>query len=178
MCLAIALAIVFTAAASALADGRKADEDRLKASFVYKFALFISWPGENLEEEGDPVVFCVAARPALADALEKILEDRRVHARKTRVVRVDPGDTFAACQVLFVGASRRPELARLTRKESVHPTLTIGEGAIDGGRAAMIELVKDGRRLQFEIRVDVLEKSGLRVSSQLLRLASRVEGGP
>ena len=82
------------------------------------------------------------------------------------------------CQVLFVGASRRSELGILTRELNNRPTLTIGESHADRDEVAMIELVKVGTRLQFEIDIGALENSRLRASSQLLRLAARVSGAP
>jgi hypothetical protein len=81
------------------------------------------------------------------------------------------------CHLLFV-PSRAPDRKALLARSHALPVLTIGESPsfLDEGGIVNLRLV-DGR-VRFEIDVGASSRVGVRFSSQLLRLALNVRGGP
>jgi hypothetical protein len=55
------------------------------------------------------------------------------------------------------------------------PILTVGDAADFIGRGGMIRFAEVANRIRFEINPGAAERSGLRVSSRLLRLAEIVD---
>ncbi len=54
-------------------------------------------------------------------------------------------------------------------------TLIVGDVAGFARRGGMVNLTKKGNRLRFEINRRAVESAGLRLSSQLLKLANLIE---
>jgi hypothetical protein len=94
------------------------------------------------------------------------------------VVRELPKDApIDSCQVLFLpesSPSRRAVLQRVSRL----PILTVGDSStfLDEGGIVQLRLIDS--RIRFDISVPAADRVGLRLSSQLLRLAVTVRGGP
>ena len=56
-------------------------------------------------------------------------------------------------------------------------TLTVGDVKGFAQRGGMINLTKEGRRLRFEVNRRAAERTGIHLSSQLLKLADLVDDG-
>ncbi|HEY8508099.1 MAG TPA: YfiR family protein, partial [Steroidobacteraceae bacterium] len=60
--------------------------------------------------------------------------------------------------------------------EAGAPILTVSDARNFASRGGVIELFEQGNRLRFVVNVENARRAGLRISSMLLQLASRVEG--
>jgi hypothetical protein len=141
-------------------------EAEFKAAVIYNFARFASWPVSRFPDARAPVVLCVSPSDPLADALERLegqpVGTRRLHVRTTTVFGPE-------CQAAFVSGPANSEVAALQRDG----VLTIGE-APDFARRGAIGLVKVGRQIRFEINPSAADQAGVKLSSQLLRLAMAI----
>ncbi len=151
-------------------------EVNLKSAFLYKFTLFANW-NDGLGAEGSPISICVLGRDDLGDALQESVEGRRAHHRPLVVER--PGDAREArdCHIVFIGWTDPSRVDRTLKALEGRPILTVGE--IDGfaERGGMIAIVTRQNRLRLEINLRVVKNAGLRLSSQLLKLAKLVDVG-
>ena len=82
--------------------------------------------------------------------------------------------TLQGVHVLFIGASERPHAEALVKLARGAGVLTVAdwEGALHAG--TVLQFVKSEGRLRFEASLEGAERSGLRISSRLLAVASRV----
>ena len=153
-----------------------ADEYRLKAAFLYRFAEFVEWPPEAWTDR-DHVEICALAPAPFAHALREMIGSERLRGRAVAIREIDAGDPIETCHLLF--ASGGPNLWRpALRRVANLPVLTVGDGDTfldDGG---VIQLRTLDHRVRFEISMSAAQHSRLRLSSQLLRLALEVRGGP
>ncbi len=152
----------------------QADELRLKSAFLYKFLHYAEWPPDALGGAGDPIALCVIADDALAEVLDEAVRGRTSHERPLVVRRVAAADADEHCHVLFVGASEPERIDRVLDAFAERPTLTVGDAEGFAGRGGMINFVRRGARLGFEINRDAVARAGLQLSSQLLKLARLV----
>jgi hypothetical protein len=83
----------------------------------------------------------------------------------------DPG----ACDVLVIEASETGSLPRLLDTLVRQPVLTVGDTEGYGQRGVMVNFYLDQSRVRFEINLAAARRAGLRISSQLLKLARIVE---
>jgi hypothetical protein len=140
-------------------------EYRVKAAFLYNFARFVEWPAAMAS---GPLTLCLASHNPFGDALDDTLSGERIGGREV-VARVITGPT-SACHLLFVpqDVSAAPYL-----RDRQAPTLTVGESDGFIANGGMVNFVREGTNVRFEIDATAAERAGLRISSRLLRLARR-----
>lgn len=161
----------------AAGQGERSLERGVKAAFLYKFAGYVEWPAGALPAADAPIVIAVAQEAALADELERIVPGRRIDNHPIVVRRLREGDSLAGIQILFIGAGDRGRTASLVRAAQPHPLLVVTE--IDNGLAlgSGINFVLHEGRVRFEASPEAVERSGLKLSSRLLSVASNARMG-
>jgi hypothetical protein len=151
-------------------------EYQVKAAFLYNFAKFVDWPPQAFEHPADPFTICVG-NEALGSALETAIQGETLNGRRLTVRRTVPDGNVQGCHILYADASQSRYPALNAIKNS--PILTVGETQefINGG--GMIRFIESGRRIQFQINAEAVERASLKLSSKLLRLAVivRPKGG-
>jgi hypothetical protein len=178
--LALVLALALGTVRAANAAEPAADlVSEVEAAFLYNFAKFVEWPPEAFAARSAPLTFCVdqegPAGAGLAASLEALIRGETLNDRRLAVRRLRDFQQVRACHVLFLGAAEKrrvPEALAALRGASV---LTVGEGKDfldDGG---MIRLFLEQNKMRFDINLEAAEKSALKISSKLLRLAQAVD---
>lgn len=152
-------------------------ESEVKAAFVFNFIKFVEWPRGTFPPGEKPLTLCVLGQDPLGEALGS-LEGKTAQSRKIEVRRVStPGDA-EGCQVLYVCRSEAEQMTVILRRMKPG-VLTIGDMRYFASSGGIINLILLDNRISFEISVDAAEKAGLKISSQLLKLAQvvRSQGG-
>lgn len=176
--LVLLVAAALTAEAPLRAQSSKSmGEYEIKAAFLYNFARYVEWPAGSLPGGSDAFVVTVLGEDPFGDALDAILRDRTIHDRRLTVRRVARVEDVGESQILFISRSESEDLPRILQRLETAPILTVGETALFAERGGMIGFRRDGERIGFDINVSSTERAGLRVSSQLLKLARIVGAG-
>lgn len=152
---------------------------QVKAAYLFNFAKFTTWPNDVFTDESAPVVIGILGDDPFGEALDKTVEDKTVDNRKFVVKRLSSGaeDDPAAlrrCHILYVSESLRPHWVSILKHLGDAPVLVVGESeefAADGG---MISFVLSGGNIVFHINRDSLERTTLKLSSKLMKLAKVV----
>ena len=159
------------------AQAKTASEYEIKAAFLYNFARYVEWPSGRLPAPGEAFVVTVLGEDPFGPALDATIRDRTIHDRRLLVRRVARIEDVGDSQILFISRSEADDLPRILRRLEAAPILTVGETAQFAERGGMIRFRRDGERIGFDINVASTERAGLRVSSQLLKLARIVGPG-
>ncbi|MBI3156545.1 MAG: YfiR family protein [Burkholderiales bacterium] len=144
-------------------------EYRLKAAFLYNFALFTEWPAGA----GETLPLClVGADPFGAEA--DGLEGKAVGARRLTVQRGSGPGALAGCRIVFVAPAAIAELPRIAQSLRGAGVLLVADspGALRSG--AIINMNVERQRVSFEASLAAAREAGLGLSSRLLRLATEV----
>ena len=146
-------------------------EYEIKAAFIYNFARFVEWPAESLGT-ADTLILGVLGEDPFGPALER-LEGKAVQGHRIEIKRFATLDEFETCHILFV-SSEGQELDRILREIPQSGVLTVGEQSFaqSGG---VIAFVVRRNMIRFQINVAAGARAGLKISSQLLKLAELVE---
>ena len=150
-----------------------APEYQVKAAFLFNFAKFVDWPESTLARN-ETMNVCVLGDDPFGPLLNRTVEGKTVHDRTIRVARVSEINDASQCHVLFISGSERRELPRLLPALAGMSILTVGEMASFAQSGGMIGFTTEQDRVRFEINNEAAERAGLRISSQLLKLATRV----
>jgi hypothetical protein len=149
-----------------------APEYQLKAAFLYNFARFVEWP-QGTVAATDPFRICIVGDDPFGDLLDQAVRGKTVHDRPVEVVH--PDDLFAIrCHIAFFARSGAPALPRLLTALGGRGILTVGETEDFTRAGGVIAMRVEESKVRFDVNVDAAQRAGLRVSSQLLKLASRV----
>jgi len=174
---AILAAAVLTPEAPLRAQSKAAGEYDIKAAFLYNFARYVEWPAGRLPPAGEAFVFTVLGEDPFGEALDAMIRGRTIHDRPLTVRRVARIEDVGDSQILFISRSEVEDLPRILQRLEAAPILTVGETPQFAERGGMIRFRRDGERIAFDINVASAERAGLRVSSQLLKLARIVGAG-
>jgi hypothetical protein len=161
------------------ADEPDAIERRVKGAYLYKFAGYVAWPAAAFARADTPITIAVMGAEALAAELEQAVVGRTVGDRTLAVKRLKPGDALTGVHVLFISKTEAARLPQIAPAAQARAILLVSEteGALRQG--SVINFIVAEQRIRFEISLDAAEKSGFKLSSQLLAVAQQVvSGGP
>ena len=177
------LLAVFALANSVMGPMAKADDDEaferaVKATFVYKFEPFVTWPDRAFSSSGSPFNICVLGDDAFGDLVDRAAGGQQAGNRPIKVLRLRSVSPDDHCQVLYL-ATGDPQLAHqfLTAVDR-DPVLTVTDSVSDGAAKGMINFAIADNRVRFEIDAEAATRSGLTISSKLLSLALPARHGP
>lgn len=150
-------------------------ENDVKAAFLYHFTKFVEWPAPA--DTGEPFQVCTLADDVFVAAVDRTIADESVSQRP--LVQVEPRTIEEArrCAILYIGARFSDQGAPLVNAVRDLPVLTVSEGAAFVKQGGAIAFVLENNRVRFDISQRALQRSGLKASSKLLRVARNVEGG-
>jgi hypothetical protein len=149
----------------------QAPEYDLKAAFLFNFAKFVDWPPSAFAGERAPLTICVYGEDPFGPTLDAVVQNERVGERSLLVQRPDSIDDLGECHVLFVSRSEKDRLGEVMSQVKGKPVLTVADtdGFLRAG--GVINFVLEGKKVRFLIDQEAAERSGLRISSKLMRLA-------
>ncbi|PTX91069.1 YfiR family protein [Opitutus sp. ER46] len=151
-----------------------AHEHQIKAAFLYNFTRFVEWPPSRFATPDTPITIGVMGSERMVRELERIVAHRQVNGRAIAVVPVTTAAEARLVHILFVAAESE---IRLEEKLPAG-VLTVGEterfAALDG----MITFITEQDRVRFMINLAAANHAELKLSSQLLKLASTVRREP
>ena len=153
------------------AAAETASEAQLRAAYLVNFLKYVEWPATSTGAN-----ICVLGRDSLAGPLASY-EGRLIQGREIRIRRVSQPEQLADCQEVFVPDGDEERFAGAIRNLGRQPVLTVGENARFVEQGGGVALVRVDNRLVFDVNLPVLQRAGLKVSPQMLRLARDVVGG-
>jgi hypothetical protein len=148
-------------------------EYEVKAAFLYNFARFVEWP-DAARGEG-PFVVTVLGRDPFGSVLDETLRGKTIEERRIVVRRASRPEDAAGSRIVFISDSEEERLPVILKSLGSSPVLTVGEMSAFAEKGGVIRFRVEQDRIRLEINVAAAERSRLRISSQLLKLARIVE---
>lgn len=171
----VLLALLVSFAAGSITQRTRVSKSDAEAVYLYDFIKFVTWPAEA---PGSSLTICVVGGGPVFDPLHRLTANAVVGGHPLAIVRVENALDAQSCSVLFL-----PETSHASREDLLvmmrgRPVLTVSDspGFIDGG--GMVQFVAQGGRLRFSINLAAANQNGIRISSDLLKVALRVRGHP
>jgi len=148
-------------------------EEAVKAAFIFRFTAYVEWPEEALPP--DNFTIAVMGDSQVAERLQALTSGRSLRSRAVQVREIANLAQAKDVQVLFVGRNRRTELRRLLAPLGDRRMLVISDEleGLDSGSA--VNFLMADNRLRFEVSLPAAKRAGLKVSSEMLSVAVRVQ---
>lgn len=166
-----AVALLAAGLAAAQPTPTPPTEYEVKAAFLFHFAKFIEWPPGSLR---DDFVIGVLGRDPFGDALDHVLAGKTFGPRRIVLRRGATLDELGDVRVLFIANSEKGHLADILKRLQGRPTLTVGEGDDFVSHGGMVAFRVEDDVVRFDINLEPVARAGLKMSSQLIRVARRV----
>ena len=161
--IAILATLVFSTPSEPKADDRP---NKIKAAFIFNFARFTTWPEDSFVGPFDQLRICVHEGHHLVEPLREISGEMVGDRRIRLVTRPDAATPGTDCHIVVTRAGEDVVQTR--------GVLTVGDSSDVFENGGAVGLVQIGRQVRFQINQNSLRQSGLKMSSQLMRLAIRV----
>lgn len=179
LALGLAFALGFMSGSHA-AEIDEAKASAVKAAFLYKFTKFVDWPDKAFSSSEAPFVIGVVGKARIESVLRRVVDGKKVGNRPMKVKSFKVEDkeqakaVLSSCQVLFIPQDEKKVLPKILGAVTTG-VLVVSDNRRFCESGGHIELkLKDGRYL-LRINLERTKKSGLRVSSKILRLAEIVK---
>lgn len=143
-------------------------EYEVKAAFIHNIAKYVEWPESASVRE--TMRLCILGHGPFGEAAA-VLGGRPVGSKVWEVVPASIRTDFRGCQVLLVEASEAGNLPRLLDGIKASPIMTVGDTEGYAEQGVMVNFYLEQSRVRFEINLAAARRSGLEISSQLLKLA-------
>ena len=171
---AVLLAVLMSCA---VAQAHPTEYD-VEAAYLFNFGKFMHLSTGSQALRRPTFDICILGNDPIGPTIDDLASHERIDGRAVRVLRVPDVTQAGTCDIVFISDqddnSIREDLAILAGTD----VLTVGnspEFLKDGG---MIQFVEQARHMRFAVNLDAVRKTHLVLSSQLLRVATFVMGGP
>jgi hypothetical protein len=129
---------------------------------------FVAWPDHGTS---DPLTICFAGAEGVYQALIAGIENKRAGTRRLAARQIAAPPDVGTCDAIYINASMASAFEPIHQPE----VLTISDASSFAVHGGMIELFTETHRLRFVINVHSAQEAGLRISSDLLKLAAGVQ---
>lgn len=150
-------------------EGKEYD---LKAAFIYKFTNYIEWDTPGADNTFTIGVFGFSP---INSALTKLSQSKYVKEKKIIIRQFHKIEEITPCHILFISQKASIPLDNILNKAGQKGTLIISEKTGYAKKGTDINFVLVDNSLKFEANTKAISNTGLKVSSQLLKLAIIVD---
>lgn len=149
-------------------SGSNGEIYNLKAAFIYNFTKYITWP---YLDKSPTFKVGVIGDSQIIESLREMAKKKQVSDKAIEVLHFNNPNEIQYCHILFVSSSLADSLKPILFNLKRRAVLTIGDTPGFGDSGLMINFYMHENAIKFEVNTAKLETAGLKVSSQLLKLA-------
>jgi hypothetical protein len=170
------LALILGVLSPAPAAQSRPSEYQVKAVYLFNFSRFVEWPAEPAASPNEPFSICVLGQDPFGAALGATLAGETVGGRRLVANRIEKPQDALTCRVLFVSISEQSRLRAILDMLDKKSVLTVSDIPRFAEQGGMIEFVMQGEKVRFEVNLTNATEAGLKLSSELLKVAVTVRG--
>jgi hypothetical protein len=150
-----------------------ATESQVKAAYLYNFGKFVRWQTDRI---GSPqtLTICVLGKDPFGAVLDATVEGESIDGKKITVKRLSTIQDLTSCSILFIATSEESRLGPVLSAAQHQGLLTVSDIPHFAEHGGIIGFVMLQDKIRFEVNRAAAEQSHLTLSSELLKVASRV----
>ena len=178
LCPLLALWVVFSGGLVAGAESPTPTMHQVQAAFLFNFAKFVTWPDDAFERSGSALIIGVLGEDPFGAVLEETVRDKTVMGKKLTVKRFVRVQDAVNSHILFLSSSEESHLPQILKWLERATVLTVSDMEEFAERGGMVAFTVEDQKVRFNVNVGAVERVGLKMGSQLLKLAKIVGDKP
>jgi hypothetical protein len=157
------------------ASAQPVDAGQMKAVFVVNFLRFVDWPPANVAPAPAPLVVAVLGDRAFIENLREYATGQSVSGHAIEVKAIERPEDARGAHVLFIGASESANVPAIVKMAENCGLLTVGDTDGFARAGVILNLYTVDQRVRIEANLAAANRTGLRLSAHLLRIARIVD---
>ena len=153
---------------------KSAPLQEIEAAFLLQFSKYVKWPDSAFVDPDAPVIVGIFGRDPFGSVLDGIARSFRVNGRAVEIRRFDDLVSIQNSHILFIASSEVKHSAEIMKYLTGKPVLLVGHSK-DFLQFGIINFVMVDKKIRFNISRENCEKSGLKISSKLLKVAHKIK---
>lgn len=145
-------------------------EYEVKAAYLYNFGKFVEWPNKNTASDSSFNI-CVLGQDPFGPTFGATIAGQSIKGKNVLLKRIPKAEDAVSCHILFISSSEEVRLKEILATLDKTSVLTVSDMPHFSRRGGMIEFVMEANRVRFEVNLASAERTGLILSSQLLKVA-------
>lgn len=156
---------------------QKPTEYQVKAAFLYNLLQFIEWPTKSTKGQKPVLNLFIQGENPFGASLEsyqgEFIQNKKLSIRKTFSLQ-----DLKECHILFIAPSEKGRVQYNIKQANEMGFLTIGDTEGYAQLGVMINFYLEKNKVRFEINIDAARRAGIKISSELLKLARIIKDTP
>ena len=151
-------------------------ENTLKAVYLEKFSLFVTWPKESLmDNKNEPFIVVVYGDNEMYEVLKYVYLTQKIGNKNVLVKKAESYNQINEAHIVYIGDVSENELMRLVELSSNKNILTVASSRGYANKGVHINFFNQNNKLRFEINESAILKSPLKISFYLMSSARIVD---
>jgi hypothetical protein len=159
------------------AQGPKPTDYDVKAAYLYNFGRFVEWP-DSVATKSNSFNVCVLGQDPFGPALDSTLAGETIGGKNVTARRISSPQEAVNCRILFMSSAEGSRLSKIMEALDKGSVLTVSDMPQFSQRGGMIQFVLEGKKVRFEVNLTAVQRAGLTLSSELLKVATNVRRNP
>jgi hypothetical protein len=143
-------------------------ETAVKATYLYKFAPFVTWPASP----GESMTICIVGTDPFGDVLDRAIAGQVYNGRPFRIQRLPAISADSGCAVAYLSGESNQSVASALKILKGTPVLTVTQNSRSPG---IIDFVNLQGHIRFRVDLAAASRNRLEISSKLLAMAASVK---
>jgi hypothetical protein len=153
----------------------------IEAAYLYNFGKFVRFPPvepQDTPPNSTPYSICILGEDTFGGMLDSLVANESIEGRRIVIRRVASPAAADNCQIAFIAPSEASRQAKDLQALEKKPILTVSSlpGFLDHG--GMIQFMVRDSKVRFAVNLFATGRAGLSLSSELLKVAVRVDSKP
>ena len=178
LCLLLALWVAVSGGLVARAESPAPTMHQVQAAFLFNFAKFVTWPDDAFQRSENSLIIGVLGEDPFGAVLEETIRDKTVMGKKLAVKRFVRIQDAVNSHILFLSSSEESHLPQILKWLERATVLTVSDMEEFAERGGMVAFTVEDQKVRFNVNVGAVERVGLKMGSQLLKLARIISDKP
>lgn len=148
-------------------------EDAVKAAYLHRFAAYVEWSPEAAATS--EFIIGVVGSEGVLGQLDRLLPAINVGGRPAGAHAVEKMADVEDLSILYIAPGRLESSRRLIAAAASHGALIVTDDANGLSAGGVINFVRVGRNVRFEVSQPAADRAGLKIDAALLAVAARVQ---
>jgi hypothetical protein len=149
----------------------------IEAAYLYNFGKFVRFPAAPATGPSTFAI-CILGDDEFGGALDTLVANESIQGRRIVTRRLASPAAANNCQIVFISSSEDARLQKDIAALEKRPVLTVSSLPQFLAQGGMVQFLLQNKRVRFAVNLTAASQTGLELSSELLKVAVRVDAKP